>query len=45
MIVFLCNPFGEQLRVQLGSEVMALVVEHAINSGWAIHGLVKPAGS
>lgn len=42
MIVFLVNAYGEQLRVQLGSPLMAAVVEHAINDGWAIMRVSRP---
>jgi hypothetical protein len=40
MIVFLVNPYGEQLRVKLGSHLMALVTECAINGGWTIKATV-----
>lgn len=40
MIVVLVNPFGEQLRVQLGSALMALVVDVSVARGW----VVKQAG-
>lgn len=36
MIVFLANPYGEQLRVQLGSTLMALAVDVAVADGWAV---------
>lgn len=41
VIVFLANRYGEQLRVQLGSPLMALVTETAINHGWAIHRIIQ----
>jgi len=36
VIVRLVNAYGEQLRVQLGSPLMARVVDAATTSGWAI---------
>lgn len=36
MIVRLVNAYGEQLRVQLGSPLMARVVDAAIASAWAV---------
>lgn len=42
VIVFLVNAYGEQLRVQLGSPLMAEVVEQAINTGWAICRIWRP---
>lgn len=41
MIVFLVNPYGEQLRVQLGgSPLMALVTECAVMDGWTVKATV-----
>lgn len=39
MIVLLVNAYGEQLQVQLGSDLMALVVETALTVGWAVRGV------
>lgn len=37
MIVVLVGRYGEQLRVQLGGEIMALVVDLAVAQGWALY--------